>query len=51
MNMDPLINSSVYHAALHNRELAQKPHEPHAAFWHWAKPHAEIKFELTEEPS
>jgi hypothetical protein len=34
-----------------NRELAQKPHEPHAAFWHCAKPRAEIKFEITENPS
>jgi hypothetical protein len=33
------------------RELAQKPHEPHAAFWHCAKPHAEIKFEVTGNPS
>jgi hypothetical protein len=28
-NINPLINSSVYHAALHN---AQKPHAAHAAF-------------------
>jgi hypothetical protein len=34
-----------------NRELAQKPHKPHAAFWHCAKPHAEIRPEVTEKPS
>jgi hypothetical protein len=33
------------------RELAQKPHELHAAFGHCTKPHAEIKFEVTEKPS
>ncbi|KAF8183227.1 hypothetical protein K438DRAFT_1937561 [Mycena galopus ATCC 62051] len=33
------------------RELAQKPHKPHAAFWHCAKPHAEIKSEVTEKLS
>ncbi|KAJ6465252.1 hypothetical protein DFH09DRAFT_1086379 [Mycena vulgaris] len=33
-----------------NRELAQKPHKPHAAFWHCAKPHAEIRPEVTEKP-
>ncbi|KAJ6507619.1 hypothetical protein DFH09DRAFT_1288938 [Mycena vulgaris] len=33
------------------RELAQKPHKPHAAFWHCAKPHAEIRPEVTEKPS
>ncbi|KAJ7854417.1 hypothetical protein B0H14DRAFT_2579873 [Mycena olivaceomarginata] len=31
-------------------QLAQKPHEPHAAFLRCAKPHAEIKFELGEKP-
>ncbi|KAJ6602001.1 hypothetical protein DFH09DRAFT_1069545 [Mycena vulgaris] len=34
-----------------NRELAQKPHKPHAAFWHCAKPHTEIRPEVTEKPS
>jgi hypothetical protein len=33
------------------RELAQKPHKPHRAFWHCAKPHAEIRLEVTEKPS
>jgi hypothetical protein len=33
------------------RDLAQKPHEPHAAFGHCAKLHAEIKYEVTEKPS
>jgi hypothetical protein len=33
------------------RDLAQKPHEPHAAFGHCAKPCAEIKFDVTEKPS
>ncbi|KAJ6580131.1 hypothetical protein DFH09DRAFT_1077037 [Mycena vulgaris] len=33
-----------------NRELAQKPHKPHAAFWHCAKPHAEIRPEATKKP-
>jgi hypothetical protein len=37
--------------SLINRELAQKPHESHAAFGHCAKPRAEIKFEVTEKPS
>jgi hypothetical protein len=36
---------------LYNRELAQKPHKPHAAFWHCTKPHAEIRSEVTEKPS
>jgi hypothetical protein len=34
-----------------NRELAQKPHELHAALGHCAKPCAEIKFDVTEKPS
>jgi hypothetical protein len=33
---------------MHNRELAQKPREPHAAFGHCAKPRAEMKFDVTE---
>jgi hypothetical protein len=36
---------------MHNRELAQKPREPHAAFGHCVKPRAEMKFDLTEKPS
>jgi hypothetical protein len=32
-----------------NRELAQKPHELHAALGHWAKPCAEIKFDVTKD--
>jgi hypothetical protein len=35
----------------HNRDLAQKPHEPHAAFWHCAKPRAETKIEVQQELS
>ncbi|KAF8132681.1 hypothetical protein K438DRAFT_1787868 [Mycena galopus ATCC 62051] len=31
------------------RELAQKPHKPHAAFWHCAKPRAEIRPKVTEK--
>ncbi|KAJ7812614.1 hypothetical protein B0H14DRAFT_2605609 [Mycena olivaceomarginata] len=33
------------------KELAQKPHKPHAAFWHCVKPHVEIRPEVTEKPS
>jgi hypothetical protein len=36
---------------MHNRELAQKPREPHAAFGHCVKPRAEMKFDLTEKLS
>ncbi|KAJ7824325.1 hypothetical protein B0H14DRAFT_2597339 [Mycena olivaceomarginata] len=38
-------------ASLNNRELVQKPHEPHAAFWHCAKPRVETKVEVQQELS
>jgi hypothetical protein len=39
------------HCAFVIRELAQKPHEPHAACGHCAEPRAEIKFEVTAKAS
>jgi hypothetical protein len=41
----------IFALELDNRELAQKPREPYAAFGHCAKPRAEMKFDVTEKPS
>ncbi|KAJ6556061.1 hypothetical protein B0H19DRAFT_1071198 [Mycena capillaripes] len=46
----PWPNFCAFLWKVNNRQLAQKPHERHAAFLRCAKPHAEIKFELSEKP-